>query len=81
MDIKKYFENINKDILYEIIKRKVSDEKLLWLLKEIIYSNEGKTGLAIRKLYIASICQYLLKRSRLLCKTYVKAKILLSLFR
>lgn len=56
MDVKKYFENINKDILYSILKRKISDEKLLWLLKEIIYSNEGKTGLAIRKLYITSIC-------------------------
>ena len=47
MDIIKYFENINKDILYSLLKRKISDEKLLWLLREIIYSNEGKKGLAI----------------------------------
>lgn len=47
MDVKKYFDNINKDILYTILQRKIKDEKLLWLLKEIIYSNEGKTGLAI----------------------------------
>ena len=47
MDIKKYFDNINKNILYEILKRKVTDEKLLWLLREIIYSNDGETGLAI----------------------------------
>lgn len=61
MDIRKYFENINKDILYKIIAKKVTDEKLLWLLKEIIYSNEGKTGLAIRKLYFTSICKYIFK--------------------
>ena len=47
MDIKKYFENINKDILYGLLQRKVKDKKLLWLLQEIVYSNEGKTGLAI----------------------------------
>ena len=39
MDIKKYFDNINKDILFKILKRKISDKKLLWLLQEIIYSN------------------------------------------
>ena len=39
MDIKKYFDNIDKDILFKILKRKISDKKLLWLLQEIIYSN------------------------------------------
>lgn len=47
MDIKKYFENINKDILYQILNRKIKDKKLKWLIKEILYSNGGKTGLAI----------------------------------
>lgn len=56
MDIKKYFENINKDILLEILKRKIEDEKVLWLLKEIIYSAKGNKGLQIRKLYITNVC-------------------------
>ena len=47
MDVKKYFQNIDKEILYEILKRKIYDKKLLWLLKEIIYSNEGEKGLPI----------------------------------
>ena len=47
MDIKKYFENIDKDILYKILNRKIKDKKLRWLIKEILYSNGGKTGLAI----------------------------------
>ena len=47
MDVKKYFQNIDKEILYEILKRKIYDKKLLWLIKEIIYSNEGEKGLPI----------------------------------
>ena len=47
MDVKKYFQNINKNKLFSIIERKIKDEKLLWLLKEIIYSNEGITGIPI----------------------------------
>ena len=42
MDIKKYFENINKNIVYEILQRKIKDEKVLWLTKEILYSNNGE---------------------------------------
>ena len=47
MDVKKYFQNIDKSILFEILKRKIYDKKLLWLIKEIIYSNEGEKGLPI----------------------------------
>lgn len=71
MDIRKYFDNIDKDILFSILKRKISDKKLLWLLNEIIYSNcteeelnnqkLKRKGLAIRKLYLAAICKYLFK--------------------
>lgn len=39
MDIRKYFDNIDKEKLLEILKRKIRDKKLLWLLNEIIYSN------------------------------------------
>lgn len=71
MDVKKYFDNINKDILFSILKRKITDKKLLWLLKEIIYSNctieelnnpnSKRKGLAIRKLYFTAFCKYLFK--------------------
>lgn len=37
-DIKKYFENVDLNILQSIIRRKVKDEKVLWLIK-IILSN------------------------------------------
>ena len=47
MDVRKYFDNINKDILYKILESRIKDKKLLWLLGQIIYSSEGKCGLAI----------------------------------
>lgn len=47
MDIRKYFENINKDILFKILLKKIKDKKLIWLIKEILYSNKGERGLPI----------------------------------
>lgn len=40
MDVSKYFQSINKNILFNILKRKIEDEKVLWLLREIIYSGK-----------------------------------------
>ena len=47
MDVAKYFQNIDKDILYSILLRKIKDEKVKWLTKEILYSSEGKKGIPI----------------------------------
>lgn len=56
MDIAKYFQNINKDILFGILSKKIKDKKVLWLTKEIIYSRKSSSGIPIRKLYISNIC-------------------------
>ena len=42
MDVKKYFQNIDKKILVNILKRKIKDEKLMNLLNKIIYSNNRR---------------------------------------
>ena len=47
MDVAKYFQNIDKQILYNILQRKIKDEKLLWLTREILYSNGWNKGLPI----------------------------------
>lgn len=78
MDVKKYFDNINKDILYEILKRKIKDEKLLWLIKEIIYSNKGEKGLPIgnytsqmfANIYLNEMDQYI--KNELQCRRYFR---------
>ena len=41
MDIRKFYPSINHDILKSIIRRKIKDKDLLWLLDEIIDSAEG----------------------------------------
>lgn len=47
MDVAKYFQNIDKQILYKILNKKIKDPKLLWLTKEILYSNGIEKGLPI----------------------------------
>lgn len=44
MDITKYFQNIDKRILWKILKRKMKNKKLLWLTREILLSTEGMVG-------------------------------------
>lgn len=41
LDIKKFYPSINHDILKALIRRKIKDKDLLWLLDEIIDSAEG----------------------------------------
>jgi RNA-directed DNA polymerase len=47
IDVRRYFPSINHRILYSIIERKIKDPDLLWLIKTIIDSNPGDTGIGI----------------------------------
>lgn len=47
MDIAKYFDNINKMILLEILERKIKDKDLLWLIHQILFAQKRKKGLEI----------------------------------
>ena len=60
MDIAKYFANINKNKLFEILKRKIKDEDLIWLLHEIIYSKKEEKGIPIRKFNKSNLCKHIL---------------------
>ena len=46
-DIKKYFDSINHDILIDLIKRKIKDENVLWLIDVIIKSYSTSLGIGI----------------------------------
>ncbi len=67
MDIAKYFDNIDKGILLGIIKRKIKDKKLLWLIQEILYAQPRNKGLEIgnytsqmfANIYLNEIDQYI----------------------
>ena len=69
MDVAKYFQNIDKQILYSILQRKIKDKKLLWLTKEILYSNGIDKGFPIRKLHKPMFCKYLPKSNRSIFQT------------
>ncbi len=78
MDVRKYFENIDKDILFSILQKKIVDKKLLWLLKEIIYSNARENGLPIgnytsqmfANIYLNELDQHV--KHKLHCKYYFR---------
>ena len=78
MDVSKYFQSINKNILFNILKRKIKDYKLLDLMKKIIYSTDGVTGLPIgnytsqtlANIYLNEVDQY--AKHVLKCKYYFR---------
>ncbi len=46
-DVSKYFDSINHKILLTLIKKKILDEKVLWLIKIIIESDNKRIGVGI----------------------------------
>lgn len=50
MDISKYFQSINKKILLEMVRKKIKDKDVLWILEKIIYSQNSEVGLPIGNL-------------------------------
>ena len=78
MDVTKYFQNIDKRILWEILKRKMKDKKLLWLTREILLSTENMVGLLLgnyisqmfANIYVNELDQYV--KHKLKCKYYYR---------
>ncbi len=67
MDVRKYFQSINKNRLLEIIERKIKDKKVMWLVRKIIFSENTETGIAIgnytsqlfANIYLNEVDQYI----------------------
>ena len=78
MDIRKYFENIDKRILYKILQKNIKDKKLLYILYKIINSKNGNKGLPIgnytsqmfANIYLNEVDQYI--KRELKCKYYYR---------
>ncbi len=51
-DIRKFFENINHNILIDVLKKYIPDEKIIWLLEKVIksFSSKPNTGLPLGNL-------------------------------
>lgn len=69
-DIRKFYPSVNHAILKKIIRRKIKDARLLWLLDDIIDSAEGETSLPIgnhtsaylANLYLSGLTHYINER-------------------
>lgn len=78
MDVTKYFQNIDKRILWDILKRKIKDRKLLWLTRTILLSTEEMKGLPLgnytsqmfANIYLNELDQY--AKHQLKCKHYFR---------
>ena len=78
MDIKKYFENIDKKVLFELLQKRIYDRKLLIIIYRIINSKKGKKGLPIgnytsqmfANIYLNEVDQYI--KRELKCKYYYR---------
>ena len=46
-DISKFFFNVDRDILYKLIKRKIKDKYFLNITRKIIFYNEEEVGIPI----------------------------------
>jgi len=49
-DIKHYFEEIDHEILIEIIRRKIKDEDVIWLIRKILSVNRKTKGMPLGNL-------------------------------
>lgn len=47
MDVSKYFNSIDKNILYMILRRRIKDQKVLWIIKKILTAQNRQIGIEI----------------------------------
>lgn len=79
-DIRKFFDNVDHDILFQLLKRKIRDEKALILLKEIIDSFEIKEGIGMpignltsqifSNIYLNELDRFV--KHKMKCKAYLR---------
>ena len=69
-DIKHYFNEIGHDILFNIIRRKIKDPKVLWLIKQIIANQGGgRARSSSRKFNITILRKCVFERTGSICQT------------
>lgn len=67
MDVRKFFNSIDKRILYDIISKKIKDPKVLWLIRKILSAQKKRKGIEIgnftsqtfANIYLNEIDQYI----------------------
>lgn len=62
MDIRHFFESVDHDVLKAWLKKKIRDERMLYILELIIDGSEGRV--AFRVLHIAVVVKFHVAASR-----------------
>lgn len=73
MDVRKFFNNIDKGILYKILKKRIKDEKVLWLIRQILSVQKKKKGIEIgnytsqtfANIYLNELDQYIVRKLKI----------------
>lgn len=74
-DIKKYFENINHEILLSIIKKRISDKRIIWLIRKILANSSFQNnGMPLGNLTSQFFANVYLNDFDWFVKTKLKAK-------
>ena len=77
-DIRKFYPSINHDVMFDIIKKKIADKRLLSVLHNIIWSCGGETNLPIGNLtsqwmgnvYMNELDHFV--KEKLRCRDYIR---------
>lgn len=78
MDVRKFFNSIDKKILYKILNKRIKDKKLLWLIRQILSAQGRDKGIEIgnytsqtfANIYLNELDQYV--KHKLKCKYYYR---------
>ena len=73
-DIKHYFEEIDHRTLIEIIKRKIKNEKVLWLIEKILSVNNRTKGMPLGNLTSQFFANLYLNELDVFAKHKLRAK-------
>lgn len=74
-DIQKYFENVGHDILLSIIKKKISDKRVVWLIRKILANSSSQNkGMPLGNLTSQFFANVYLNDFDWFVKTKLKAK-------
>lgn len=77
-DIKHYFGEVDHNILIKIIKREIKDERIIWLVKQILSTNKNTKGMPLgnltsqffANLYLNELDQFV--KHKLKAKYYIR---------
>ena len=73
-DIRKYFDSVHLKTLYNIVKRKIKDKKLLWLIRQILELKTKERGIPIGNLTSQMLANVYLNELDKFVKSQLKVK-------